>query len=654
MTREFDWENSAPWLRDFHVALHRGRGVLLHGNTRDAVLFEGHFRTALVEVLFDYFRDDGAALIASFDLVVGMRFADEVGGATTTSPMRRRFEEIVASAVGGSAPPTEPPAAVDTTDTTTPPPVVLGQPPPRRRPNAAPAGVTSVGGNLRDFATAIPAFQAVLAERAQRAALVIENADLLVANPERHGEEAERRVLLRLEKALSEAVTGADGRRNALVLVARQLTAVPSWLYRENPHLALIGVPLPAREERLYYFDCFLHQFEGGAELSDEAHGRIAADLADLTDGHSIWDLRALQMASVAEQLPVQHARKLVERFRHGKRHDPWASLDEAKLRAASEALRKRVIGQDFVINAVSDMLFTAKVGITLGRTASSSRPRGVFFFVGPTGVGKTELAKALAELIFGDEASYARFDMSEYQQEHASERLAGAPPGFVGFEQGGQLTERVRQQPFSVILFDEIEKAHPKVLDKFLQVLEDGRLTDGRGQTAHFGDTVLIFTSNIGASTLPRAADGGAPDYATLRAHFQAAVDRKFVQELGRAELLGRLGQFDQSILVFDVLRAEHVIGIAEKFLVELARTARERHMLQLRFPGGQIVAAVQQRMAEPEQQSKGGRAIKTLLEAIIEGPLNRWVFYNAPKPDTHLLLEVDSNGALQITPSE
>lgn len=648
MTRAFDWENSAPWLRDFHVALHRGRGVLLHGNTRDAVLFESHFRSVLVDVLFDYFRDDGAGLIGSFDLVDGMRFPDEVAGAPTASPMRQQFDAIVARAVGGSAAPAEPALAADPTTSA---PVVPGLPPPRRRPTAAHAAIANGGGIVRDFATAIPAFQVVLAERAQRAALIIENADLLVANPERHGEEAERRVLLRLEKALSEAVVGSDGRRNALVLVARQLTAVPAWLYRENPHLALIGVPLPAREERLYYFDCFLHQFEGGSELSDEAHARIAADLADLTDGHSIWDLRALQMASVAEQLPVQQARKLVERFRHGRRHDPWAGLDEAKLRTAAEALRARVIGQDFVITAVSDMLFTAKVGITLGRTASSSRPRGVFFFVGPTGVGKTELAKALAELIFGDEASYARFDMSEYQQEHAAERLAGAPPGFVGFEQGGQLTERVRRQPFSVILFDEIEKAHPKVLDKFLQVLEDGRLTDGRGQTAHFGDTVLIFTSNIGASSLPRFTEGGAPDYATLRTHFQAAVEHKFVQDLGRAELLGRLGQFDQGILVFDVLRPEHVAGIAEKFLLELARSARERHSLRLQFPGEQVIAAVQKRMAEPDQQNKGGRAIKTLLEAIVERPLNRWVFLNTPKPETLLLLEIDRDGTLCIT---
>jgi ATP-dependent Clp protease ATP-binding subunit ClpB len=236
------------------------------------------------------------------------------------------------------------------------------------------------------------------------------------------------------------------------------------------------------------------------------------------------------------------------------------------KLRDAASTLRKRVIGQEFVIDAVLDTLFTAKVGITLGRRSGSSRPRGVFFFVGPTGVGKTELAKALAELLFGDEASYARFDMSEYQQEHAAERLAGAPPGFVGFEQGGQLTERVRRQPFSVILFDEIEKAHPKVMDKFLQVLEDGRLTDGRGLTAHFGDTLLIFTSNIGASRLPCADNGDLPDYAGVREHFKREVERKFV-EINRLELLGRLGQFDQDILAFDVLRPNSSVQSPKSF---------------------------------------------------------------------------------------
>jgi ATP-dependent Clp protease ATP-binding subunit ClpA len=128
-----------------------------------------------------------------------------------------------------------------------------------------------------------------------------------------------------------------------------------------------------------------------------------------------------------------------------------------------------------------------------------SNRPKGVLFFAGPTGVGKTELAKTITEFIFGSEHNYIRFDMSEFSQEHADQRLVGAPPGYVGYEVGGELTNAIRQRPFSVVLFDEIEKAHPKILDIFLQILDDGRLTSGRGETAYFSESLIIFTSNLG-----------------------------------------------------------------------------------------------------------------------------------------------------------
>jgi ATP-dependent Clp protease ATP-binding subunit ClpA len=140
-------------------------------------------------------------------------------------------------------------------------------------------------------------------------------------------------------------------------------------------------------------------------------------------------------------------------------------------------------------------MLTNAKVGISMSQVSGrNSKPKGVFFFVGPTGVGKMELAKSLSRLIFGDEEAFLRFDMSEYKEEHAAEKLAGAPPGFVGYEEGGQLTNKILERPYRILLFDEIEKAHPKVLDKFLQILEDGRLTDGKGQTAYFNQTVIIW----------------------------------------------------------------------------------------------------------------------------------------------------------------
>ena len=156
--------------------------------------------------------------------------------------------------------------------------------------------------------------------------------------------------------------------------------------------------------------------------------------------------------------------------------------------------------GQRPAVTKTIDILMRSVMGLTGAQTrAAGNRPRGVLFFAGPTGVGKTELAKTLTQLIFGDDRAYIRFDMSEFAEEHTGARLLGAPPGYIGYDAGGELTNAVREKPFSVVLFDEIEKAHPRILDKFLQILEDGRLTDGRGETAYFSEAILVFTSNLG-----------------------------------------------------------------------------------------------------------------------------------------------------------
>jgi ATP-dependent Clp protease ATP-binding subunit ClpC len=164
------------------------------------------------------------------------------------------------------------------------------------------------------------------------------------------------------------------------------------------------------------------------------------------------------------------------------------------------EILHSRVIGQEEAVKAVSKAVRRARAGLK-----DPKRPIGSFIFLGPTGVGKTELARALAEAMFGDEDAIIRLDMSEYMEKHSTSRLVGSPPGYVGFEEGGQLTEKVRRKPYSVILLDEIEKAHPDVFNILLQVLEDGRLTDSKGRTVDFRNTVLILTSNVGAHALQR-----------------------------------------------------------------------------------------------------------------------------------------------------
>jgi ATP-dependent Clp protease ATP-binding subunit ClpA len=251
-----------------------------------------------------------------------------------------------------------------------------------------------------------------------------------------------------------------------------------------------------------------------------------------------------------------------------------------------------------------------------LQHSARRSKPKGTLFFVGPTGVGKTELAKAIAEFLFGDEAACIRLDMSEYSHEHSDQRLIGAPPGYVGFEEGGQLTNAVRERPFCVLLFDEIEKAHPRILDKFLQILEDGRLTDGRGETAHFSETVIIFTSNIGAADMPAATDRQV-----VRDHFIRAVERHFVGELGRPELLNRLGE---NVVVFEPITNPGLRrSILQRKIVPLHSHLQERFGVNLRLDEG-----LEGRFVESARMDHGGRGLNNAVENLLLNPLSRFLF--------------------------
>jgi ATP-dependent Clp protease ATP-binding subunit ClpB len=211
------------------------------------------------------------------------------------------------------------------------------------------------------------------------------------------------------------------------------------------------------------------------------------------------------------------------------------------------ERLHKRLVGQDEAVVAVANAIRRARAGLQ-----DPNRPLGSFIFLGPTGVGKTELARALAEFLFDDEQATIRIDMSEYQEKHTVSRLIGAPPGYVGYEEAGQLTEAVRRRPYAVVLFDEIEKAHPEVLNVMLQLLDDGRLTDGKGRTVDFKNTIVIMTSNVGSHYVAERAERGQTDIdegvrrqllEAMRAHFKPEFlnrvdDIIFFHALGRAEI--------------------------------------------------------------------------------------------------------------------
>ncbi len=244
------------------------------------------------------------------------------------------------------------------------------------------------------------------------------------------------------------------------------------------------------------------------------------------------------------------------------------AEEESARLMKLEETLHRRVIGQDEAIRSVSRAVRRARAGLKDPR-----RPIGSFIFLGPTGVGKTELGRALAEALFGDENSIIRLDMSEYMEKHTTARLVGAPPGYIGYDEGGQLTEKVRRSPYSVILLDEIEKAHPDVFNILLQILEDGRLTDGKGRTVDFRNTVVIMTSNVGANFLRKAtvgfgAVGEDDDYDQMKDRIMEELKKTF-----RPEFLNRVD--DQ--IVFHALKEEHIRQIVDLMLDELNRRIEE-----------------------------------------------------------------------------
>jgi ATP-dependent Clp protease ATP-binding subunit ClpB len=237
---------------------------------------------------------------------------------------------------------------------------------------------------------------------------------------------------------------------------------------------------------------------------------------------------------------------------------------ERAKLLVMEERLHLRVVGQDQAVEAISNAVRRSRSGL-----GDANRPIGSFLFLGPTGVGKTELCKALAEVMFDDEAAMVRIDMSEFMERHTVSRLVGAPPGYVGYEEGGQLTEAVRRRPYSVVLLDEIEKAHNDVFNMLLQVLDDGRLTDGQNRTVDFTNTIIVMTSNVGSQMIQRVADeGGGID--EMQAAVAESLKNKFLPEF--------LNRIDETIL-FEPLKREQIHKIVSLQLKRLEKQLAEAH---------------------------------------------------------------------------
>jgi ATP-dependent Clp protease ATP-binding subunit ClpB len=274
---------------------------------------------------------------------------------------------------------------------------------------------------------------------------------------------------------------------------------------------------------------------------------------------------------------------------------------EQAKLLQMEENLRRRVVGQDEALRAVANAVRRARAGLQ-----DPNRPIGSFIFLGPTGVGKTETARALAEFLFDDEQAMIRLDMSEYMEKHTVSRLIGAPPGYVGYEEGGQLTEAVRRRPYSVVLFDEIEKAHPDVFNALLQILDDGRLTDGQGRTIDFKNVVLIMTSNIGSQYIVELGPGQRQE---LEARVMEALRAHF-----RPEFLNRV----DDVVIFHQLGREHIDRIVDIQLERVRRLLAERRITLELTPEAKRLLA--EKGYDPHF---GARPLKRVIQRMVQDPL-------------------------------
>ncbi|MGC0779300.1 MAG: AAA family ATPase, partial [Candidatus Acidiferrum sp.] len=364
-------------------------------------------------------------------------------------------------------------------------------------------------------------------------------------------------------------------------------------------------------------------RFERAGELAKVAeirYGKIAQAERELKEAQDRFDAVQKNTRMLKEEVDEEDIAKLVSKWTG----IPVGRLLEGeaqKLVHMEERLRQRVVGQEDALSRVANAVRRSRAGLS-----DAKRPIGSFIFLGPTGVGKTELARALAEFLFDDEKLMIRIDMSEYMEKHSVSRLIGAPPGYVGYEEGGQLTEQVRRHPYSVILFDEIEKAHPDVFNVLLQILEDGRLTDGKGRTVDFRNTVLVMTSNVGSTAIFELS-GKDPERARKQA--MEALRAAF-----RPEFINRIDE----IVIFNPLGKEQLERIVVLLLRNVEKLLAERQItLDLTRP------AIELLLHEGFDPAYGARPLRRTIQRLIQDPLAMQILEGAILPGDHVRVDRD-----------
>ncbi len=437
----------------------------------------------------------------------------------------------------------------------------------------------------------------------------------------------ERQNITLLGKAIKDRKVdylNSDYNESVVIIVCNKAAAFPLSFYNGNPEVELITLQKPDREERKE----IIYKIESSFDIklktgTDSLLDKDNQDFIDMLDDFTNREI--IQIARMSRKEDKMTYEKLFYLFKYGEKENPWEKLEYDRVKDIKKELSERVVGQDEAIAKIEKTVVKAYMGLSgLHKTSSRAMPKGVFFFVGPTGVGKTELSKALAKFVFGDEQACIRFDMSEYAQENSDQKLIGAAPGYVGYEEGGQLTNAIKEHPFSVVLFDEIEKAakpNPRILDIFLQILEDGRLTDSKGETVYFSDTIIIFTSNLGANQVLATSDKEK-----TAQEFIDIVKNYFDNELKRPELLGRIGY--NNIVPFNFIQdKEFLYKIAKSKLIPVKKGIEEKYKLSIEFE--KEMDAINY-ILNGVDIAKGGRDILNAINDRLLDSLSMFLFEN------------------------